>query len=772
MHSRNLLCWALLLAPLFVAPRPARAQTGRHITAVADETPGPVGRYEKFEVGLALDRAFTTGELDGNPYDPADVSVEARFTGPDGRTRPARYGFYYADFAIRPEFLAANDARYWSPLPTPRPWRVRFAPDAPGPWRYVLKVTYRDGTTETLPPRTFTCGASANPGFLQVAGNHRNFIFDSGRSFFAIGSNADYWGTSSIKVPPGVPAPAAGSPNFTTCGTPPGPVLALPEGHPLGFSTYSYSAYDQMFRELEANGGNFVRFWFQKFNWDPELYDPAADHNTLGYYEARQPALFDLDRVLVSAGQHGVYLHLCLLDGVRLWSVGEPSNWSTFPYKVGLGLGTPVDFFTDPQARQLFRNRLRYVVSRWGYSPAVASYELLNEGDFLNLGKAFLQTYGPLGADFEPLRAWTVEMARYVKQLDPRHMQTLSYGPENAEFLLRDYPELFSYSTSHDYSSSFHAQTQRSFRAQMMTRLHGRPYQLQEYDYYPNIETTYDAKFHVTPWATAFNGSFGTALHMSAFANLHHPCWPAYVHYQPLARFLAATGFSSAAENVPVGNAVGTATAVYGAYRAKLAADPQLLTKIPADANPAYSGPCDRRCPPPFYGSTGVASSGYRGEQHRYLVDGLRTTNDGLIEAFALKNKTQLTGWVHNKTHYWYNLPHDHKGFCDSCSVNPGLVAAPHTITPLRGQQLTIEGLRRRGTYAVRWFFTYPGTDVDGNGNPDDGGFLPALATTQTAAGGRLTLAIPPLVALGADGPTTGPDYGFVVEEVLPKRAP
>lgn len=755
-------------------PGRASAQpAGQHIVAVTAVTPGDVPQYEKFELALALDRAFaadTAGAAATNPYEPDDVSVEARFTGPDGRERPVRYGFYYEDFAIDEQYLPANDGRYWRALPTPQPWRVRFAPDQAGRWHYVLRVRYRDGTTETLPARTFTCAASASRGFLRVAPNRRNFIFDSGAPFLAIGSNVDYWGNSAIMPPPGLGVLPRNTPNLSRCGPDTSRrVLSLPATRPSGFSTYSYTAYEQVFGELETTGGNYARVWFKEFNWDPELYDPATGTHSLGNYARYQNRLFDFDRVLAAARQHGIYLHLSLLDDFRLWSVGEKPNWLIFPYKVGLNLKEPVEFFTDARARHLFQNRLRYVVARWGYSPNIVSYELINEGDFTDAGQTFLQNYGRNGPDFPPLRAWTIEMARYLKDQDPRHLQALAYGPENAEEFLRDYPRLFDFSVAHDYTSSFHAQVQRSYRAQVLTRLHGRPFQLQEFDYAPYLEADYAVKFHVTPWATAFNGSYGIALQLAGFANLHHPCWPAYRYYQPLSRFLALAGFSSAAPNVPVGNAAGTATALYGNYRRGLRADPKLLTKILPTADPAYSGPCDRRCPPAWDGSVGLVPNIYECDRPQALVDGLRTTNDGLIEVFALQNPTGLLGWVHNKTHYWYNLPHSQQGFCDSCAVNPGLQTAPHTITPLRGQQLTIKNLKRSGTYAVQWFYTYPGSDVDGNGQPDDGGFLPALATTAQARRGVLTVALPPLVALGSDGPDSAPDYGFVLT-LLPEK--
>lgn len=779
----------------------ARAQpAAKAIASVAAVTAGDIKQYEKFEVALALNRAFTTGERNGNPYDPEDVSVAGYFTSPSGKAYPVRYGFYYQDYVIRPQYLPTNDARYWDgSAGTLRPWRIRFAPDEVGLWRYVVRVDFRDSTSEVLPARTFTCVASTTPGFLKVAPNQRNFIFDSGQSFFAIGSNVDYWGVTPLKVPPTVTAP--NPKNLARCA--PGGTLFLnpPKSAHLTFSSYTYAAYDQVFRELQGSGGNFARVWLQEFNWDFE-----SDAASVGYYQASQRKLFDFDRLLQSAQAHQVYLHLSVLDGNQLSNLGHNAKWPRFSYKTALALRdtVPLDFFTDPRARKLFKNRIRYIVSRWGYAPTVASYELINEGDFANSGSVFLNHYR---ANFPKLIEWTHDMAAYLKELDGRHMQTMAYGPENSIELIRDYPELFDYSTSHYYGSSFNGELQRNYLAQLQTTTHRKPYQLQEYDFSPYISTEYQSKFHSTHWATAFSGAFGIALPLSAYANLHHPCWPAYKYYRPLARFLAAARFSSAADNVPIGNSAAAALEIYGRnYPARLAVDRELLTKLPAAAdsayNAAYSAPCDRDCPPAWPASVGVvpqhsvtALDADHYNQPGYLVGGIsvrdRRTgsprNNALVEVFALKNKSSIIGWVHNKTHYWYNLPHSDVARCDprtdpqcaaqctSCDNNSRLGKAPitgkpglNTITPLRGQQLVID-VACPGTYRVRWFYTQPGLDVDKNGILDDGGFLAALEQSAVpAADGQLTIAVPPLVALGADGPTTGPDYAFVITSTTP----
>jgi hypothetical protein len=769
---------------LWLVAMPLLAVAGPHITSVVPITAGKIGRYEKFEVSLSLDRSFATRAPGRNPFDPADVSVSALFIGPDGRTNALRYGFYYQDFTLQTQYLATNNARYWQPRPTPQPWRVRFAPDTVGTWHYVLTVRYSDGTTETSLPRLFECVPSANPGFLRVAPNRRNLVFDRGQSFLAIGSNVDYWSDNAIRLPVGVVNP--GPSRTATCnGT---SILEPRPSEQRRFSTYTYYAYQQAFQDLASVGGNFARVWLHEYNWDLETYDAATGVNTLGYYQPHQNRMYDLDRVVLAARATGVYLHMSLLDGQRLWNNEQLRTWLTFPYAVGLEFGPTeqLRFFTDSEARRLFRNKIRYVVARWGYSPNIASYELLNEGDFTNAGQLFEQNYGN---DLPPLLNWTVAMATYLKRLDARHLHTVAYAPDHSYELLSRHPTLFDYSTSHDYTASFNAELRRNYATQVMTRLLQRPYQLQEVDYLPYINTLYQAKFHTMPWATAFSGAMGTGLALSAFANLHHPCYPAYQHYKPLARFLAATHFASSEPNEPVGNVAGAARALYGPnyfMRLNRADTVPLFTTAPAAASPDYFSACDLQCPPGWHQSVGIApyfaspldkDSLNQNDRTDYLVDNITTTNDGLLEVFGLRNPGRVVGWIHNKTHYWYNLPHTVQSgqFCrgDSCARNPNVSSnlnkgTSNTIRPLKGQWLWVHtgdpsDTLRPTTYRVRWFYTYPGRDVDRDGDPDNGGFVAALEQPAVPViKGHLQLCVPSLVALGnANGPLAAPDYAF-----------
>ncbi len=48
-------------------------------------------------------------------------------------------------------------------------------------------------------------------------------------------------------------------------------------------------------------------------------------------------------------------------------------------YNHALGLDESIYFFTDERAKYHYKNRLRYMVSRYGYSPNIAALELFSE---------------------------------------------------------------------------------------------------------------------------------------------------------------------------------------------------------------------------------------------------------------------------------------------------------------------------------------------------------------------------------------------------------
>jgi hypothetical protein len=131
-----------------------------------------------------------------------------------------------------------------------------------------------------------------------------------------------------------------------------------------------------------------------------------------------------LDEVLLCAEERDIYVMLTLdyhgvfKSEVDVWA--SDAEWRTNPYnaKNGGPCESPVDFFTGTLAKKIYKNKLRYMVARWGYSTNLACWELWNEIDnVMDWQKV------PSAA----IVSWHKEMANYLKQIDPyKHLVSTS----------------------------------------------------------------------------------------------------------------------------------------------------------------------------------------------------------------------------------------------------------------------------------------------------------------------------------------------------------
>jgi len=79
------------------------------------------------------------------------------------------------------------------------------------------------------------------------------------------------------------------------------------------------------------------------------------------------------------------------------------------------------DFFVNPKSKARYNNRLRYIISRWGYSTSIGAWELFNEIDNVQ----FSNKENPINAD--TIVKWHDEMSSYIKRIDPfGHLVTTS----------------------------------------------------------------------------------------------------------------------------------------------------------------------------------------------------------------------------------------------------------------------------------------------------------------------------------------------------------
>lgn len=172
--------------------------------------------------------------------------------------------------------------------------------------------------------------------------------------------------------------------------------------------------YHYYFKKLNEIGCNFVRIWMCPWNLYLEWEDPG-----LGKYHLQNAAR--LDSVLAWAEKYNIYIMLCFdYHGViqELQGYFKEKKWDENPYnqKNGGPCKTEADFFVNPVAKDYYKNRLQYIVARYGYSPHILAWEFWNEVD-LTAGKP---------AD---VITWHKEMAEFLREIDPYdHLITTSFS--------------------------------------------------------------------------------------------------------------------------------------------------------------------------------------------------------------------------------------------------------------------------------------------------------------------------------------------------------
>lgn len=330
-----------------------------------------------------------------NPFDSRDTEVLGIFRAPSG-AQIVVPGFWLLPFEDRcPLPCPAAD---FQPAGEPQ-WQVRFTPSETGLWTYTLQIR-QAGALILSEDGQFEVSPSAKAGFIGVGANDRYFEFDNGQPYFPVGLNLKWsWdGGRGVRT------------------------------------------YQQWLRQLSAVGVNYARLfidvpWFVNLEWQ----GPAGD------YRSAQRAAAELDAILDTAAETGVYLQLVLLwhqsltifNGPPVLIPGEPArpnteaDWDDHPYNVlnGGPLSGPGAFFTNAAAQDLFRRRLRYIVARWGYSPQVFAWEIVDRVD--RLANFSEQVTGE----------WLRSVTTYLREID-QHDHLITAGSQAPSPLIYDNPLL------------------------------------------------------------------------------------------------------------------------------------------------------------------------------------------------------------------------------------------------------------------------------------------------------------------------------------------
>lgn len=362
-----LLLGAVIVVPMVTAQQPTPSPTP---SLAPEDIPETIPHYRLLEFSVSVPGTYE------NPYDPAQIDVQATFHSPKGETIPVP-AFYLRPYDLN---CFGDDCDTTALAPAGAPgWRVRFTPTQIGRWTFEVEARTASGATP-LREGEFRVVESDAPGFVHMGSNPRYFAFDDGAAYFPVGENLAW---------------------------------ALDDEGGL-------DAYTHWLDELSAAGANYARL-----NLDVPWFISLDSPGPPGDYDAAQAAAWRMDTILELAAERGIYLELVLIWHQGFTTEPLPSgtarpdasiSWANNPYSTANGgaLSGPSAIFFDATARDLLRQRLRYIVARWGYSPNVFAWEVTDALDAVS--------------GYTPSRAqpWLQDMTGYLRQIDPyRHLITV-----------------------------------------------------------------------------------------------------------------------------------------------------------------------------------------------------------------------------------------------------------------------------------------------------------------------------------------------------------
>src|SRR6476620_9860893 len=201
---------------------------------------------------------------------------------------------------------------------------------------------------------------------------------------------------------------------------PMGENVAFQQGEPVNNDGEHY--VEPLFASMEAAGQNCTRIWMTDFHRN--ALEWSAGHWAGWYTGVGQNAgqsAFRIERQLDVAEEHGLQVQLVLNDHGQVRSMVD-GRWAENPYNAANG--GPVDaahheqFFTNATAKQLFKQRLRYLVARYSDYRNLLAWELFNEVQFVGSDAANPYNSAQVRSD---IVAWHAEMAAYLRSIDPYH---------------------------------------------------------------------------------------------------------------------------------------------------------------------------------------------------------------------------------------------------------------------------------------------------------------------------------------------------------------
>ena len=270
---------------------------------------------------------------------------------------------------------------FYNPSSWDSEWMVRFTPTEPGNWSYVVKVRDREGATESEPSE-LRVERGRRRGFVGIADNHRYLKYDDGTSFYGVGLwyNDDY--------------------------------------HRRGHGQITQTALD----ELQRLGVNFICFY----------PTPLETHGSgVGRYD--QDRAGRLDEIFSWCEERDIHIAWNLVFhsyiSEAMWGGGN-DRYRSNPYR---NIVEAQEWFASDDSWKQQRNLYRYIIARWGYSPSLFMWFVVDE---INGTEGFK-------TDEASALAWCRRMNDYFHENDPYRRPTTGTQSGHVVHFWREGYEIF-----------------------------------------------------------------------------------------------------------------------------------------------------------------------------------------------------------------------------------------------------------------------------------------------------------------------------------------
>ncbi|MBI1267980.1 MAG: hypothetical protein GC193_11180 [Cryomorphaceae bacterium] len=532
------------------------------------EKPGVVKKNDWVEIGFKLNQEIRK-HIDNylekrgvpkqiNPFDPKDLDVTFRFYPPNGADYEDRIGFYYREYERN--FTSANPDE-WNHIEKPTQFQIRgrLTPQIVGDWRVEARVIAFGDTLYSNQTR-FSVIESDLHGFAEV-GESKRFLVRDGETYFPVGQN--------------LPWPSCHKDFDLKC-----QLIKCAGGeawcHSKIMGPYGFKVYEDEMSALAASGADYFRMLIAPWNLEIEFEE-------LNNYYDRMHCAWETDRILDKAQELGLSIHFNLqvhypLEnpnpyGMLQWDYGDLPCYpwdEPYCYADELNLANPIDFLNSEEARRHYKNRLRYLIARYGHSTAIGVMELFSESNNIGTGPdvsddCLILDNGKAPAyatnDLLPvaISKWQDEMTTFIKE-DLNHTQhPLSvsytglpdykrgdqsfYHPNVDIACWNDYtPMMTKFSRTSKIVHNFQDKRQRDKISNIDPPAIGKPMILSETG--PGIaeieNCDADMRWIKAAWLTSFSGMAATPINWSNDHNAE--LWK---HFGRIKQFVAGVPFDS-----------------------------------------------------------------------------------------------------------------------------------------------------------------------------------------------------------------------------------